>query len=221
MSPVGQLSSFLGYHGGIDRDFTHVLNYVDELDRHFSHHHHLVNCVIPRFDLEEDDQLYYLYGEVPGAKADDIAIEPRDKNTLVIYGTIYRPEAKTLKTNGPLAESTMEATSTKNNAEAQQPNIIEKVSNTPHHTHHFTREDGTTSYIAPKSSSKSSYHMAHRTLLNERLLGDFHRTFIFPTPVVEEAMRATLNDGILTILIPKKEKISVDSTKKIRIVHGK
>jgi hypothetical protein len=56
MSPLGQLSSYLGNHRGIDRDFNHVLSYVDEVDRHFSHRHHLVNCVVPRFDLEEDSR---------------------------------------------------------------------------------------------------------------------------------------------------------------------
>jgi len=220
MSPLGQLSSYLGNHRGIDRDFNHVLSYVDELDRHFSHRHHLVNCVVPRFDLEEDSQLYYLYGEVPGAKADDIAIEPRDKNTLVICGTIHRPDAKTVKANDPLAESTTEGTSTKNNTETQRPILTDKVSHGPQHTHSLTREDGTTSYIPLAGSSKPSHRTTHKTLLNERLLGDFHRTFIFPTPVVEEAVQATLDDGILTVLIPKMERSSIDSTKRIPIMHG-
>lgn len=34
-----------------------------------------MNCFIPRFDLEEDSHFYYLYGEVPGAKVEDITIE--------------------------------------------------------------------------------------------------------------------------------------------------
>jgi hypothetical protein len=37
-----------------------------------------MNCFIPRFDLEEDAHFYYLRGEIRGAKAEDITIEPRD-----------------------------------------------------------------------------------------------------------------------------------------------
>jgi HSP20 family protein len=49
-----------------------------------------VNCFIPRFDLEEDAHFYYLGGEIPRAKAEDITIEPRDSHTLVIYGSSQR-----------------------------------------------------------------------------------------------------------------------------------
>lgn len=122
MSPFGQLTSHLGFNGGIDRDFNPVLNYVDELDRHFSRRHHLLNCFIPRFDLEEDSQCYYLYGEIAGASAENITIEPRDKNTLVIYGTTHRPGTgvgSRIKNNSHHVPSPTKAKGAENNDDAK------------------------------------------------------------------------------------------------------
>ncbi|KAG0645057.1 hypothetical protein D0Z07_9090, partial [Hyphodiscus hymeniophilus] len=67
--------------------FNTVIRHLDQFDRHFSHTHRIMNCFIPRFDLEEDAKFYY----IPGAKVDDITIEAHGQNTLVIYGRTHRP----------------------------------------------------------------------------------------------------------------------------------
>lgn len=36
-------------------------------------------------------------------------------------------------------------------------------------------------------------------------MGDFHRTFAFPLPVVEDAVRATLENGVLSLVVPKRD----------------
>jgi HSP20 family protein len=46
----------------------------------------------------------------------------------------------------------------------------------------------------------------HRVLLNERLVGEFHRTFAFPAPVEEENVRASMENGVVCIVVPKKGK---------------
>lgn len=222
MSPFGQLSTHLGYNGGIDRDFSRILNYVDELDRHFARRHHLINCFIPRFDLEEDSQLYYLYGEIPGSRVDDITIEPRDKNILVIYGTTRRNEVELgsqNKNNDILMRSPTQVASTGNNQEVElEPSaLLDKPSRVPPHSHHHT-PGGTTSYIEATSPSKANHRPTRKILLNERLVGDFHRTFALPTPIVEESIRATLEDGVLTVLIPKIN--GIERAKRIPIMHG-
>lgn len=92
MSPFTQLYSAFGTaRGGVDRNFFPVINFLDEFDRHFSHHHRFLTCYIPRFDLEEDANFYYLYGEVPGTRIEDINVEAHDDHTLVISGTTRRP----------------------------------------------------------------------------------------------------------------------------------
>ena len=48
MSSFTQIASHLSYGNTIDRNFSPILNYIDEFDRHFSHRHRFVNCFIPR-----------------------------------------------------------------------------------------------------------------------------------------------------------------------------
>jgi hypothetical protein len=58
-----------------------------------------------------------------------------------------------------------------------------------------------------KTGSTKSQQPSTRILLSERLVGSFHRTFTFPNDVKEEAIKATLKDGVLDLQIPKKEEI--------------
>lgn len=42
--------------------------------------------------------------------------------------------------------------------------------------------------------------------VSERSVGDFMRTFRFPTGVDQEKVKASMKDGILSIVVPKVEK---------------
>jgi HSP20 family protein len=42
--------------------------------------------------------------------------------------------------------------------------------------------------------------------LQERRYGSVQRTFTLPTPVYEDEAKATLDDGVLTITVPKSER---------------
>lgn len=44
----------------------------------------------------------------------------------------------------------------------------------------------------------------HRYWVSERSVGEFHRTFQFPTPVDQDNVKASLKNGILSIVVPKK-----------------
>jgi HSP20 family protein len=179
MSPFGQLNLRRGYGGGIDTNFNPILHYIDEIDRHFSYHHRLMNCFIPRFDLEEDDRSYYLYGEVAGAKACDIAIEPQDSHVLEISGSVHRQGTGAVH-GTPRAE---EVQSDENK-------------------HHSSAPTDTS-----KSESKKNHHQReNKVLISERLVGTFHRTFSFPKAVDEGAIKASLKDGLLKLQIPKMEE---------------
>jgi len=229
MSPLSQLAFHRGYNGGIDHDFSPILRYIDELDRHFSHHHSFMNCFIPRFDLEEDDRFYYLCGEIPGAKADDIVIEPHDDHTLIIYGATHRPSTGPLgpKQNQidgehPLPPPTrVSGTKLTEEAEFDPSDPTDKPAFTSRHIrlpfHHSTADATTQAGNTPKASQQ----LGQGILLSERLVGNFHRTFAFPMPVIEEAIKANLEDGLLSLLIPKKVKCKdMDKVRRIPIVGG-
>lgn len=247
MSPFSQLQLAAGgggYGNGIDRDFSPILNYIDEFDRHFSRRHRFVNCFIPRFDLEEDAHNYYLYGDIPGAVVEDINVEAHDNHTLVIYGKTVRPGP------GPRED---ESSKTKEDAEFVKVSVEdhEHVHEKGHNEHKSaipisSNEDqqaatspGAPSFPPPPTQATEPEHQHHqrhetnggqgaqrlqadhRILLSERLVGDFHRTFAFPEPVSEDGVRASMDNGVLSLVVPKREKGGeIKRGRRVPIFHG-
>ncbi|CCX11362.1 Similar to 30 kDa heat shock protein; acc. no. P19752 [Pyronema omphalodes CBS 100304] len=62
--------------------------------------------------------------------------------------------------------------------------------------------------VVEKSEEKSEdakVEKGYKTWINERKFGDFKRTFSFPAPVELDEVTAKLEDGLLTIVVPKKK----------------
>jgi HSP20 family molecular chaperone IbpA len=250
MSPFSNLNlaaGGTGYGNGIDRDFSPILNYIDEFDRHFSGRHRFVNCFIPRFDLEEDAHNYYLYGDIPGANVNDITVEAHDNHTLVIYGKTVRPgpdrrgdgeevnaredqefvkvmvedhehvQHPDHKTSAPAPSGDDQEAVTVSTQAAPAPSTAvpsfpppPTQAEHPHHQRHSSVAQG-----------QQRQHSDHRILLSERLVGDFHRTFAFPQPVVEEGVKASMENGILSLVVPKREKGQEPKRgRTVPILHG-
>ncbi|KAA8642545.1 hypothetical protein EYZ11_004510 [Aspergillus tanneri] len=62
---------------------------------------------------------------------------------------------------------------------------------------------------------KSEEDPEHSWLYSERSVGDFRRSFCFPSPVDDDRVQATLKNGVLSITVPKAGEPS--STKTIEI----
>lgn len=252
MSPFTQLGQALGSTGGgIDRNFSPILNYIDEFDRHFSHRHRFMNCFIPRFDLEEDANNYFLYGEVPGARVEDITIEAHDDHTLVVYGTTHRPghaipsasrDENVSESSDPFVKVKVEDAAVPKSEDGNT-YINVDASNAGHpapgsqtapvsHQQYATHDYSDPNPQAPRPSNlinvdasnagrpyslerdqehhvHNSGHGEKRVLLSERLVGDFHRTFAFPAPIEEEGTRASVENGVLYLVVPKVCLISL------------
>ena len=60
---------------------------------------------------------------------------------------------------------------------------------------------------APEIQGQSHHQQFpdHRILLSERLGGDFHRTFAFPSAVREEDVQASMENGVLSLVVPKRD----------------
>jgi len=226
MSPFTQFNSNLGYGGGIDKNFSSILNYLDEIDRHFSHHHRFLNCFIPRFDLEEDAHSYFLYGDIPGARVEDINIEAHDNHTLAIEGHTHHvssplPQSSEAKQYPPEhPEHTPgegEDPFVKVNVDNKERGDAQPKDNNaviPTHPYHAR----STSFIPPPHHPPPSEQRRH--LLSERLVGDFHRTFAFPSPVQEEGVQASMENGVLFVVVPKRESTEIKKGRKIPISSG-
>ncbi|KAL1955037.1 hypothetical protein VTO42DRAFT_328 [Malbranchea cinnamomea] len=152
----------------------------------------------PRFDVREVKDAYHLDGELPGVSQKDIEIEFTDPQTLVIKGQIKREYSET---------NVSEAAADDETNASRQPTVEEEGAET-------SNTAAVTKVSESKQVSKSSGAPQYKYWISERSVGQFHRSFNFPERVNQDAVRASLKDGILSVVVPKA---AAPVMKKIRI----
>jgi len=133
----------------------------------------------PKFDVKELKDSYELHGELPGLEQKDVNIEWTDGNTLTISGRTehYREEGKR-----PSVENVSESSDPTKGKESESTAVT------------ATEKAGEVGHPA---ESQAKYWVS------ERSVGEFRRNFSFPTRVDQDAVKASLRNGVLSILIPK------------------
>jgi len=157
-----------------DRASRHALRHVDQGLRSFS----------PKFDVKELKDSYELHGEFPGIEQKDINIEWTDGNTLTISGRteIVREEGE------------------------RPQGFIEEGESSKEHYHKPTVEDEAAETQVAKKGEQGVAKKeddAPKYWVSERSVGEFSRSFSFPTRVDQDAVKASLKNGILSIVVPK------------------
>lgn len=182
--------------------FTPLFRLLDDFDsyqnannNHQHHHHHggIMKSFQPKFDVKEVADAYELHGELPGTDQKDVEIEFTDNQTIHIKGRTERSF-----TSGTPPAGFVEA-----------PKAKEAITNTSHKV--TVEEEGAEATATPSSEvtkaqekpkePKSTYWVS------ERSVGEFSRSFTFPARVDQDAVRASMKNGILSIIIPKVKKL--------------
>ena len=167
----------------------------------------------PRFDVREEKELFKLEGELPGVDQKDVQIEFTDPHTLVIKG---KSERETTYSNTNALE------------EAPEAGRITEREASPSSYHKATVEDeeassqasavavGTPSTEVSRAlkSNGTDKAKAYKYWLTERSVGEFHRSFTFPSRVDQDTVKASLKNGILSVVVPK---MVAPVSRKIRI----
>lgn len=148
----------------------------------------------PRFDLKEVKNAYHLDGELPGFDQSDIAIEFTDEHTLVVSGRLEVQHEEGSKPKELLGGSSQKVA----------------IKDAPHRA---TVEDeaAASSTEVVKSSSapeqdtehEHEHEPEHTYWVSERTSGSFTRSFSFPARVNQDGVKASLKNGILTVIVPK------------------
>jgi HSP20 family protein len=167
------------------------------IDREFNN----IRSFTPKFDVKETNEGYELHGELPGVDQKDINIEWTDNNTLTISG-----RHEHVREEGQRPQGFIEG------AEASEQKKLD---------HQPTVEDDPTesnNKVAKQSDqkevSKQDESAKGKYWVSERSVGEFHRSFAFPARVDQDAVKASLKNGILSILVPKA---SAPQSRKINI----
>ncbi|KIW13419.1 hypothetical protein PV08_08607 [Exophiala spinifera] len=129
----------------------------------------------PKFDVKESKDKYILEGELPGIDQKNVTIEFADENTLTIKGRTehYREEGS------------------KPSSDEQQ------------QQHQQTAESGSKEVATTGSKDVAKHQPQNTYWVTERSVGEFARSFAFPTRVDHDGVKASLKNGILSVTVPK------------------
>lgn len=167
-------------------EFAPVFRLLDDYDTHrATRHGNTVRGFQPKFDVREVKNAYELQGELPGLDRKDVNIEFSDPHTLVVSGRIDREVSY----------------GNENEANSKSHKVtIEDDDDT-------AADDGKATNTNPGAivaSSKAAQSDNEPTYwVTERSHGEFHRSFSFPTRVDQDNVKASLSNGILSIVAPK------------------
>jgi len=157
----------------------------------------------PSFDVHENKESYVLEGELPGM--DDkskLDLSFIDENTLVVKGRIERN----------YSSGDEQAQETRQNSKPPRRPSVEEVRD---------EADKPTSQTLTKQNNEQQVTQQKnentpRYWVKERMIGEFERSFSFPQTVDHDNVKASLKNGILSVVVPKKalvnkvRKISVE-----------
>jgi len=194
-----------------DPSFTSLFRLLDEFDsysreargnnneRSRQHGRHPLSTFQPKFDVRETDNAYELHGELPGLERDQINIEFTDPQTLVIRGRTERSY-----TAGTPPAGLVEGGEQQQSAGA----ITEKGEEHAPATPKDNESNGNGGEVANTQANTQvkTKPPFEKYWVQERSVGEFARTFSFPSRVDQEAVSASLNSGVLSLVVPKAKK---------------
>jgi len=153
----------------------------------------------PKFDVKEVADHYELHGELPGIEDKDVEIEFTDAQTLSVHGRSERSYEAGTPPEKLLA------------AAPEQGRITEAES----HKASVADEEAERAKEAGLQVGTQKGQPREKFWVSERSVGEFSRSFHFPTKVDQDAVKASMKNGILSIVVPKAQAKA--GTKKIQI----
>jgi HSP20 family molecular chaperone IbpA len=145
--------------------------------------------VHPATDIIEKPSHYELQSDIPGFTKDQIKIELRDSQTLNLQGILPESEKKAIE-EAAAAEEFVSEWITKRRARK-----LLKDEYSPW----WTRE----------RTKKSTWVLDDAKWPVERFRESFSRSFYFPEPIDGEAIQAAYENGVLKVIVPKKEAAKI------------
>lgn len=165
----------------------------------------------PRFDLKETKEAYSLEGELPGLDQKDLNIEFTDEHTLTIKGRTERraesgrqPQAVEAEKKAAIEETP--ATSESSSVKSHQASVEdeEPANSSAAATENNAEVAAPSPAPAEQQPAKTEEQRPQQQYwISERHVGEFTRSFSFPQRVNQEAVKASLKNGLLSIIVPK------------------
>lgn len=162
----------------------------------------------PKFDVRETGSAYELHGELPGMGKENVKIEFTDAQSMLISGKVERTYTSGTPPAGALEGTTVSGAITEGDEQQAKPSshktTVEDATDdgAPATVHSSEAAEGE----VEKSTQLKKPADTSKYWLSERSIGEFSRTFNFPTRVDQDSVTANFTDGILHIVVPKAAK---------------
>jgi len=180
--------------------FTPLFRLLDEYGDYHTHRQHQPRdagpkTFAPKFDVKELPDAYELQGELPGIDQKDVDIEFTDQATLTVRGRTERsytsgnPPAGLVE--GPTAQGAIEGGTAGQKGQRAR---VEDAPETP-----GTQVTNGPGKAAPKEPDVKYW-------VSERSVGEFSRSFSFPERIDQDGVRASMKNGVLSVVVPKARK---------------
>jgi len=160
----------------------------------------------PKFDVHETKDAYHLEGEVAGVTNKNVDIQFTDAQTLVVKGRIERSITSTSPEETTTNDDNVSETSAVAEEKPRKPTVEDEADATKESTAAVVKQ-------ASQDVQRSENH-GPKVWVSERVSGEFQRSFSFPATIDQDAVKASLKDGILSIVVPKRE---MKGSKKINV----
>ncbi|KAH7313853.1 HSP20-like chaperone, partial [Stachybotrys elegans] len=187
----------------------------------------------PRFNAQETANVYLIRGELPGIGKEHISIEFPEPQKMVITGKIVEsskqdvaeptahavaqpteetPAPPTSRPVSPVSDGARSRASYQAYVEDSDENddfdVVSNVSSNDTEPEEKRVATPTSSEepSEPATVAQAPAAPAPQPEPSERVIGQFSRTYTFPTPVDHDAVTADLKDGFLTVVVPKPRK---------------
>lgn len=180
------------------QEFAPIFRLFDEYDRQafqgMDRQLQSVRSFTPKFDVKETKEGYELHGELPGIDQKYVNIEWTDNNTLTISGRHehVREEGQRSQNfieNGEVSEQQKKLD--------HQPTVEDEPTEAGNKDAQVAKQYEQQEVATQSETPKAKYWVS------ERSVGEFHRSFAFPARVDQDAVKASLKNGILSIVVPK------------------
>ncbi|KAE8337708.1 hypothetical protein BDV24DRAFT_139373 [Aspergillus arachidicola] len=195
----------MAFFSNFSGDFAPLFHLLDDYDVHQAYRPRPrttpVRSFTPRFDVYELNNNYHLNGELPGVNQASLDIEFTDPHTLVIKGHVERKYSDSTSNTNEQAEVPNDASSVK----PLQPTVEDEGEEA---------SDAASAQSSKQVALQEQTKPHYKYWITERPVGEFHRAFTFPTRVDQDTVKATLKDGILSVIVPKEP---APTLKKIRV----
>jgi len=144
----------------------------------------------PKFDIREFDSHYELHGELPGMDKDNVHLEFTEPQTLRVGGKVERDYSADQQSSDRVKEVGTDDVTAEKHRKAPVAD----------------EGDGKELQHAPDAAVEKRGADSARVWLTERSVGEFARSFSFPSAVDQDSVTASFKDGILQIKVPKAAK---------------